>query len=149
MKLINRDTDYAVKALLYIAKKNPERISVSELVNTLDIPKPFLRKTLQTLNRECVLKSSKGKGGGFVLAVPPKKILLTRLIEIFQNPVKLTECIFREKICSDIGTCPLKKRIDSIEQTVISELESITIESLLKEDLAFKADRLQQKDRIA
>lgn len=134
MKLLNRDTDYAVKALLYISKKKPERISVSELVRELHIPKPFLRKTLQTLNREGVLNSFKGKGGGFVLAMPPVEILLARLIEIFQKPVKLTECIFREKICSDIGTCPLKKKIDQIEQHVISELESITIESVLRED---------------
>lgn len=140
MKLINRDTDYATKALLYITKKNPERISVSELVNALDIPKPFLRKTLQTLNKEGVLNSSKGKGGGFVLALSPEKILLTRLIDIFQNPVKLTDCIFKEKICSDVGTCPLKKRINAIEQRVISELESITIESLLREDLDFQDD---------
>ncbi len=136
MKLLNRDTDYAVKALLYITQKNPERISVSELVKAMDIPKPFLRKTLQTLNREGVLNSFKGKGGGFVLAVPPEEIVLIRLIDIFQKPVKLTECIFKEKICSDVRTCPLKKRIDTIEQHVISELESITIESLLKEDLA-------------
>lgn len=135
MKLINRDTDYAVKALLYITQKDPERISVSELVKALDIPKPFLRKTLQTLNRQGVLDSYKGKGGGFILAMPPEKILLIRLIDIFQKPVKLTNCIFKEKICSDIGTCPLKKRIDSIEQHVISELESITIASLFKEDL--------------
>jgi Rrf2 family protein len=136
MKLINRDTDYAVKALLYIAQKDPKRISVSELVKELDIPRPFLRKTLQTLNREDVLNSFKGKGGGFVLAMPPEEIFLLRLIDIFQKPVKLTECIFKRKICSDIGTCPLKKRIDAIEQNVISELESITIESLLREDLS-------------
>lgn len=136
MKLINRDTDYAVKALLYIAQKDQERISVSELVKAMDIPRPFLRKILQTLNKEGVLDSSKGKGGGFVLAIPPEKILLLRLIDIFQKPVKLTECIFKDKICSDIGTCPIKKRIDTLEQHVISELESITIESLLREDLS-------------
>jgi len=136
MKLINRDTDYAVKALLYITQEDPKRISVSELVEALDIPKPFLRKTLQTLNREGVLNSYKGKGGGFVLAMPPEEILLIRLIDIFQNPIRLTECIFKEKICSDIGTCPLKKRIDAIEKSVISELESITLGSLLREDLS-------------
>jgi Rrf2 family protein len=136
MKLLNRDTDYAVKVLLYITQNNPKRMSVSELVNALEIPRPFLRKILQILNREGVLNSFKGKGGGFVLAMPPEEILLTRLIDIFQKPVKLTECIFKEKICSDIGTCPLKKRIDTLEQHVISELESITIESLLKEDLS-------------
>ena len=138
MKLLNRDTDYAVKALLYITQNNPKRMSVSELVNALDIPRPFLRKILQILNREGVLNSFKGKGGGFVLAMPPEEILLIRLIDIFQKPVKLTECIFKEKICSDVRTCPLKKRIDTLEQHVISELESITIESLLKEDLAYQ-----------
>ncbi|MEE8570957.1 MAG: Rrf2 family transcriptional regulator [Candidatus Bathyarchaeia archaeon] len=136
MKLLNRDTDYAVKALLYITQNKPKRMSVSELVNALDIPRPFLRKILQILNREGVLNSFKGKGGGFVLAVPPEKILLTRLIDIFQKPVKLTECIFKEKICSDVGSCPLKKRIDAIEQHVILELGAITIESLLREDLS-------------
>ena len=136
MKLLNRDTDYAVKALLYIRQNNPKRMSVPELAKALDIPRPFLRKILQILNREGVLNSFKGKGGGFVLAMPPEEILITRLIDIFQKPVKLTECIFKEKICSDIDTCPLKKRIDTIEQHVISELESITIESLLKGDLA-------------
>ncbi len=136
MKLLNRDTDYAVKALLYITQNKPKRMSVSELVNALDIPRPFLRKILQILNREGVLNSFKGKGGGFVLAVPPVKILLTRLIDIFQKPVKLTECIFKEKICSDVGSCPLKKRIDAIEQHVILELGAITIESLLREDLS-------------
>ena len=136
MKLLNRDTDYAVKALLYITQNKPKRMSVSELVNALDIPRPFLRKILQILNREGVLNSFKGKGGGFVLAVPPEEILLTRLIDIFQKPVKLTECIFKEKICSEVRTCPLKKRIDTIEQHVISELESITIDSLLREDLS-------------
>jgi Rrf2 family protein len=83
MKLLNRDTDYAVKALLYITQNNPKRMSVSELVKALDIPRPFLRKILQILNREGVLDSSRGKGGGFVLAVPPEKILLTCLIDIF------------------------------------------------------------------
>ncbi len=136
MKLLNRDTDFAVKALLYIAQKDPERISVSELVKALDIPRPFLRKILQILNTEGILNSFKGKGGGFVLDMRPEEILLTRLIEIFQKPVKLTECIFKEKICSDIGTCPLKKRIDAIEQHIISELESITIESLLRGDIS-------------
>ena len=135
MKLINRDTDYAVKALLYITQKDQERISVSELVKELDIPRSFLRKILQTLNREGILNSFKGKGGGFALALPPEKILLLRLIDIFQNSVKLTDCIFREKICADVGTCPLKNRINAIEQHVIAELKSTTIESLLKEDL--------------
>ena len=65
MKLITRDTDYAVRALCFIGQRQKRLISASELVANLKIPRPFLRKILQTLNREGILNSYKGKGGGF------------------------------------------------------------------------------------
>lgn len=133
MKLINRDTDFAIKAFMHIAK-NSERVSVSELASKLEIPRPFLRKILQILKKEGVLESYKGKGGGFLLALPPEQIILTDLIKIFQGPVKLNECIFKKRICPDIRTCPLRKRIKALEKYVISELKSITLASLLQED---------------
>lgn len=135
MKLINRDTDYAVKALMHIAK-NSERMSVSELAPKLDIPRPFLRKIFQILNKENILNSYKGKGGGFKLAKPSKDIYLKDLIKIFQGPIKLKECIFNQKICPDIRTCPLRKKISEIEKYVISELESVTLATLLEEGSA-------------
>lgn len=131
MKLINRDTDYAVKALLYIARNSVQRISVADLARKLDIPYPFLRKTFQTLSGRGILISSRGKGGGFKLAVPPEKIYLTDLINIFHGPVELAECLFRDKICPDIKTCPLRKKILKLQEFVLTELRSITIASLL------------------
>ncbi len=134
MKLINRNTDYAIKALMHIAKQNSERIPVSELAKTLEIPNPFLRKILQILNKRGVLNSSKGKGGGFLLACSPDKIFLKDLINIFQGPVKLNECIFKKSICPDLKTCSLKKKIDALEKYVVLELKSITLASLLEDD---------------
>lgn len=134
MKLINRNTDYAIKALMHIAKQNSERIPVSELAKTLEIPNPFLRKILQILNKRGVLNSYKGKGGGFLLACPPDKIFLKDLINIFQGPVKLNECIFKKNICPDLKTCSLKKKIDALEKYVVLELKSITLASLLEDD---------------
>lgn len=134
MKLINRNTDYAIKALMHIAKQNSERIPVSELAKTLEIPNPFLRKILQILNKRGVLNSYKGKGGGFLLASSPDKIFLKDLINIFQGPVKLNECIFKKNICPDLKTCSLKKKIDALEKYVVLELKSITLASLLEDD---------------
>ena len=133
MKLINRDTDYALRALIHIAK-NSQRISVTEMASKLNIPKPFLRKILQILNKEGILNSYKGKGGGFLLAIPPKKILLTDLINIFQGPVKLTDCVIKRKICPDIKTCPLRKRIRALEKHIVSELKSTTLDDMIKDD---------------
>jgi Rrf2 family protein len=133
MKLITRDTDYAIRAICYIAKHKKEIISVANLVKELKIPRPFLRKILQKLNKKKLLKSHKGIGGGFALSRPPKKIMLVDLIKIFQGNVKFCEHIFKKGICPHIRTCALKKRLDLVEKHVVSELKSITIKSLSKD----------------
>ena len=131
MKLITRNTDYAVRALCCIAEQKQEVISADQLVKSLEMPRPFLRKILQILNKEGLLNSSKGKGGGFALAVSPGKITVTDLMKIFQGPLKLNECTFKKKVCSNVKDCPLKKKIDEIEKEVILRLKAITLESLL------------------
>ncbi|MBI3991585.1 MAG: Rrf2 family transcriptional regulator [Candidatus Omnitrophica bacterium] len=132
MKLITRDTDYAMRALCFIAQSKARVVPVSTLVDKLRIPRPFLRQILQVLNKNGVLKSLKGSGGGFQLAILPQQILLADLIKIFQGPLKINECIFKKKLCPNRSTCTLRDKISSIEKDVILELGKITVSSLLK-----------------
>jgi len=133
MKIMTRDTDYAVRALCYIAGKKEGVIPVSDLVEALEIPRPFLRKLLQTLQKEGLLESYKGKGGGFVLKATPRNISLLDLIEIFQGPVQINEHIFKKEKCYHTNTCKLKKRIDIAQRHFIEELKSINIAQLIKD----------------
>lgn len=131
MKLITRDTDYALRAICFLAK-DKRRLPVVELTKALKIPKPFLRKALQRLNKKGILKSYKGLGGGFLLVKPAEKILLIDLIQIFQGPFQLNECFLKRKTCPRRNFCALKKKIDRIEKYVFSQLSSISIADLLK-----------------
>lgn len=132
MKLITRNTDYAVRALVFIAKRKEKVVSVSRLVKELNIPRPFLRKILQVLNKKGTLKSYKGQGGGFSLALSPERIMLIDLIKIFQGPLRLNECVFKKRLCANKATCALKKKIDLVEKEVALRIKSINIASLLK-----------------
>jgi len=135
MKLITRNTDYAVRALCCIAEQKQEVISADQLIKSLEMPRPFLRKILQTLKKEGLLNSSKGKGGGFSLAVSPGKITLTDVMKIFQGSLKLNECTFKKKVCPNVKDCLLKKKIDEIEKEVIAKLKAITIASIIKKEV--------------
>lgn len=132
MKLITRDTDYALRAVCFIAKRSPEVVDVSTLVEKIKIPRPFLRKLLQVLSRKGILKSYKGAGGGFVLVQAPQKIFLTGLIRTFQGPLKLNECFFKKLSCPNKKTCVLRKKIRAIERYVVKELNAISVASLLQ-----------------
>jgi len=133
MKLITRNTDYSLRALCFIVKRRGKIISVRELVKELKTPRPFLRKILQILNRKKILRSYKGQGGGFSLAVAANKIYLLDLMEIFQGPLRLNECFLKKMVCPDKNSCGLRKKINDIERYVIKELRTITIASLLRE----------------
>jgi len=135
VKLITRNTDYAVRALCCIAEQKQEVISADRLVKSLDMPRPFLRKILQTLTKAGLLNSSKGKDGGFTLALSPGEITLTDVMKIFQGPIKLNECTFKKNICPYINDCLLKKKIDEIEKEVIAKLKAITIASIIKKEV--------------
>lgn len=136
MKLITRNTDYAMRALCYIANQKKDAVTVTEMVENLAIPRPFLRKILQTLSSDGLLNSIRGVAGGFSLARPAEKIFLIDLIRIFQNAVRLNECIFKKKPCPNRSACMLKREIDSIEQDALDRLGRITIRSLIENQKA-------------
>ena len=133
MKLITRDTDYALRAVCFITKQNSRIVPVSRMIKELKMPGPFLRKILQVLNRKGILKSHKGQGGGFSLGIPTEKIYLVKLAEIFQGPLKLNDCIFKRKPCPSVKVCALSAKLERIEEIVKKELSLITIASLMKE----------------
>lgn len=137
MKLITRNTDYAIRALCYIARQEKKEIvSVTRLNKVLKIPRPFLRKILQILNQSGLIHSYKGMGGGFSLAKAPKNISLTALMQIFQGPLQLNECFFKKSICPHMKSCILRSKITAIERYVLKELKTITIATLLEEKRA-------------
>lgn len=132
MYLLNRETDYALRSLIFIAKNDQKTVSVKDITEKIGLPKALTRKSLQKLAKEKILVSQKGKDGGFLLARRPDEITLKQILEIFQGSFSLGECIFKKKICPERKNCMLRKKILKIENIVESELEGITLGSLLK-----------------
>jgi Rrf2 family protein len=129
MKLITRNTDYAIRSLCYISKIKVV-VKVSELVKKLGVPRSFMRKILQRLNREKILESFKGQGGGFKLRKPPEKIRIIDIMRIFQGRLELSECFLKKNVCPNKGKCVLRKKLHLIEGSVLKQLKEITIASL-------------------
>jgi Rrf2 family nitric oxide-sensitive transcriptional repressor len=132
MKLITRDTDYALRSICYIACHKKKRVTVSDLVRDLNVPRPFLRKLLQLLNRQGTLSSYKGRGGGFLLKRPAERIFLSDLIRTFQGPLELNECFLKKTACPNIRVCLLRRKIKAIEQYVITQLKDISVADLIR-----------------
>ena len=131
MKLINRNVDYAVRALVFMARANKPTVSVTQMQAEVVVARPFLRKILQKLHKAGILQAVKGKGGGFALARTPENINLSDLVSVLQGPLKLNDCIFKKKICQNHGACLLRHKIAVIETRMLSEIKGITVKDLI------------------
>lgn len=132
MNFLARKTDYAVRALIYMAEKSPLRISTADLHRDLALPRSFMRGVLQTLQKAGYLESVKGQGGGFVLSKPVEAIYLNDLFVLFQGSLSMGDCLFRKKLCVCARSCPLRREIKEIEAFALERLQKAAIASLMK-----------------
>jgi len=133
MKLITRNTDYALRILVALARKESRTATAAELSAQLKMPLSFVRKILQVLGKTGPLNSFKGKGGGFELTCSTDKILLIDIMNMFQGPVCLSECLFKKKMCHNRTACSLRKVIVELEDVIKERLKNITIASLAEQ----------------
>lgn len=134
MRFITRNTDYALRALIFMSRMlrqdKKKIVTVEEIVAEEKLPKVFLRRILQRLAEKKALSSYKGKKGGFSFLKMPKKISLAEIIIIFQGEIDLTNCFLKGKICPNRSKCSVRKKIKAINANIIKELGGITIEEL-------------------
>lgn len=132
MKLVTKNIYYAIRSLLYIAQDRHNVVSVSDLVKKLNMHRAFLRRILQILSKHKILRSIKGKGGGFVLDIHPSRLRVLDIIEIFRGKVDIMNCLLEKDACPHPDDCVLMAKMKDIEKRLYKTLETTTIATLLK-----------------
>ncbi|MGE5750872.1 MAG: RrF2 family transcriptional regulator [Nitrospirota bacterium] len=129
--LVTRETDYAVRTVLYLAKNRNRMASVTEVAHAMHIPKSFLAKLLQRLVRSHILTSSRGVNGGFQLVQKPSEITLLSIIEAVQGPAGINVCAIDSKLCKLSSTCAVHPVWVEIRKEVEKRLKRETIGKLI------------------
>lgn len=132
MKILHKDADYSVRTLLFLAmRENSGYISATALANELGIPLHYLRRICSTLIKAEILASMEGAKGGVRLRRSPEEITVLELIELFHGRPEISECTFRNQLCRNRATCPLRRRILGIEEKISDEFAAINIQTLI------------------
>lgn len=131
MKLLTRDSDYAVRAVLFLAGSKKNLVAAIEIKNALNMPWHFLRAILQKLAKAGLITSVKGVGGGFSLRKDPQTITLLDIMQVFQGSVDISECTFKKHICPNLKKCPLRDKLKKIENFAIKQLSEVNVASLV------------------
>jgi Rrf2 family protein len=72
---ISRKAEYALRALLLLARGNPDKVhQIQEVSEAGRIPVKFLEQILLTLRNHGILSSKRGVGGGYTLKRRPSEM---------------------------------------------------------------------------
>jgi Rrf2 family protein len=132
VQLLKKNTDYAVRAIIYMAKNKGRLVSSSEIAEGERIPLPFTRRLLQVLAKEKLIRTREGVKGGVLLKRSPARIRLSDVIRMFQGDVTLSKCLFRKEICPSRARCVLRRKMARIEEMMNREFRKLTIDDLMK-----------------
>ncbi len=98
---ITRQADYALRAMLYLARLEPSRrAATSQIAEEQRIPPSFLAKIISQLSIAGLIHTSRGARGGVSLAREPEEISILEVVEAIDGPIALNECT------GDTGACP-------------------------------------------
>ena len=80
-------------ALIDIGGQNSERpVSLAEIAERQDISQEYLEQLFGKLRRAGLVTSSRGPGGGYVLARPPADIQVSEIVLAVDEELRVTRC---------------------------------------------------------
>ena len=138
MLRINRQTDYAVRVLLALAKLGEgARLPSAAIQQEMLIPAAFMPRIVAQLARTELLKTFPGRDGGLMLPRPASQITLKDVVEAFEGPILLSQClqVKGEDDCPFQSSCPVRPKWGRVQVAMLREMASITFEDLAKEAL--------------
>lgn len=131
---ITRQADYAVRAVLHLARNGDQRIATSTIAEEQRIPPSFLAKIISQLSIAGLLHTSRGARGGVTLARDARDITLLEVIEAIDGPIQLNECVGENGICSFDDSCPLRPVWCDAQEELVNRLKGTNFADMKAKD---------------
>ena len=129
---LTRAGEYAVRCILYMAKKGKEKlVSRKEISQACDIPHHFLAKIAQELAKAGIIEIRQGARGGFLLVNDPHKITMLEVVEAIIGEIYLNDCIARPDSCKASPVCTVHRVWEDARQQLRRTLSDVTFGQLL------------------
>jgi Rrf2 family protein len=135
--MLSMKAKYGLRALTILAKeygKGP--VLIADLSAQERIPRKFLELILLDLKKKGILRSKKGKGGGYHLSRPPSTVSVGELIRVLDGPIALLPCVSQTAYrrcdeCPDERSCGIRSVMKEVRDSTAMILDGTTLKDVL------------------
>ncbi len=134
---INVTAEYALLATFYLALREPKEgnrkivITVDEIARETGIPLPFLAKIMIQLTQKKLVRSSRGRKGGYLLARESHAISLLDVVQSMDHGKGCNQCYKGTEFCPIASSCPFFSVWQEVYESIESILKKYTLHSLV------------------
>ncbi len=133
---------YGTLALAELALAYQDRmVSVRELARLQDLPVKYLEQILSSLKAAGIVRSIRGKGGGYALNRNPGDITLEEIFQILEGTPAPVKCVETPQNCNRAKTCPVRPTWVELGEAITAVLEDTTIEDIAERMRHSKSSR--------
>ena len=130
---VTMTTDYATRVVLALSLATGDRpLTRDELARRTQAPPTMLDQVLPVLRRDGVVRSQRGRYGGYRLNHDPATITLERVVRLFEGQLAPIECATRSNpgVCPVEDGCTMQGVWEVVRDRVIAELAAVTFADL-------------------
>jgi Rrf2 family protein len=130
----SKTTEYAIRALVQVAISNETgtRPGFREIAESIDAPVQFTAKILQSLTRASLVKSVRGRGGGFFFDPDGPELKLADVIRTLEGEKYFSGCVIGLPKCDENNPCPLHSEFVRIRTDLVHLADQETIQGLAR-----------------
>jgi Rrf2 family protein len=138
--MLTKKSKYALKALVYISRQPLSTfVSANEIATHFNISHKFLETILNELSRVLIIKSKKGKNGGYQLNKTADEIDMLTILRLFDGPIALTLCVSEGRYehcqeCTNNELCGLRNVAQEIKNLMVVKYKETTIANLVERE---------------
>lgn len=129
MTLISQTSEYALRALVYLASRPGQACPTAQISANTAVPAHYLGKVLQSLVRSGVLLARRGPGGGCQLAISPHELTVLDVVNAVDPLEHVRRCPLGREPNSGV-LCPLHRHLEEAINSVEEAFRSATIGEL-------------------
>lgn len=124
---------YAVMAIIDLARHSQTHpIPLPQISSRLNISQHYLEQLFVKMRRANLVKSTRGPGGGYVLALPPSQITMKAVLCAVEEEIRPVDCGEAPKAmpCPNIPSCGSRLLWKKLEDAIDQALSETTLEEL-------------------
>lgn len=122
---------YAVRILTCLASGGRgETVTKRRIAESEAISPDYIEQILLSLKAAGLVRSHRGRLGGFSLARAPEQITLARILEATDGPVAPAPCLQEGQTCDRAGACPTRPVWQKAGESVQAVLDETTLADL-------------------